>query len=58
MKEDLAAFDASFFSITADEAKAMDPQHRLLLETSYRALENGTSSLYVIPRLKSNTVKC
>lgn len=41
MKEDLGAFDSSFFSLSAEESKAMDPQHRLLLETSYRALENG-----------------
>jgi acyl transferase domain-containing protein len=40
LKEDLGAFDANFFNITPAEAKAMDPQHRLMLETSYRALEN------------------
>ncbi|KAF2470531.1 polyketide synthase PksD [Lindgomyces ingoldianus] len=38
---DPAAFDAPFFSITAHEAAAMDPQQRWLLETSYRALENA-----------------
>ncbi|KAK3385761.1 polyketide synthase PksD [Podospora didyma] len=38
---DPAAFDAPFFSITAKEAAAMDPQQRWLLETSYRALENA-----------------
>jgi acyl transferase domain-containing protein len=43
MKEDLAAFDASFFSTTAEEAGAIDPQHRILLETAYRAIENGNS---------------
>lgn len=41
MKDDPRAFDAPFFSVTAKEAAAMDPQHRLLLETSYRAFENG-----------------
>ncbi|KAK4203182.1 polyketide synthase [Triangularia verruculosa] len=41
MKGDPAAFDAPFFSITAKEAAAMDPQQRWLLETSYRALENA-----------------
>lgn len=41
MKESLAAFDAAFFNITAEEAKALDPRHRLLLECAYEALENG-----------------
>jgi len=41
LKEDLGAFDASFFSITPAEAAGMDPQQRGILETAYRALENG-----------------
>jgi acyl transferase domain-containing protein len=41
IKEDPGAFDAAFFSITAKEAGAMDPQHRWTLETAYRAFENG-----------------
>ncbi len=43
IKEDLGAFDAPFFSIVSAEAMCMDPQHRILLETTYRALENGMS---------------
>ncbi|CAH0017129.1 unnamed protein product [Clonostachys rhizophaga] len=39
--EDIAAFDAPFFSIRAAEAAAMDPQSRKLLEATYRALENA-----------------
>jgi len=39
-----AAFDASFFSISPKEANAMDPQHRQLMETAYRAFENGLIS--------------
>ncbi|KAK7983237.1 hypothetical protein PG989_010639 [Apiospora arundinis] len=41
IQDDLAAFDADFFSIAPTEASAMDPMQRWLLETAYRALENA-----------------
>lgn len=34
-------FDEAFFGITPVEAKAMDPQHRLLLNTSQLAIDNA-----------------
>ncbi|KPM39192.1 Lovastatin diketide synthase LovF [Neonectria ditissima] len=41
IKGDFAAFDAPFFSVAAEDAKAIDPQQRILLEASYEALENA-----------------
>ncbi|KAF3092990.1 hypothetical protein TWF103_011134 [Orbilia oligospora] len=41
INDNIAAFDAPFFSITAEETGAMDPQQRVLLETTYHAIENA-----------------
>ncbi|MCY4674591.1 MAG: beta-ketoacyl synthase N-terminal-like domain-containing protein [Bacteroidetes bacterium] len=38
---DLELFDAAFFRISPVEAQLLDPQQRLMLETSWRALEDA-----------------
>lgn len=39
--DDVSGFDSEFFGITEREATAIDPQHRLLLETSWEAVEHA-----------------
>jgi hybrid polyketide synthase/nonribosomal peptide synthetase ACE1 len=41
LDEDHRAWDADFFSVSANEASAIDPQQRLLMECVYEALETG-----------------
>ena len=39
--DDVAGFDSEFFGITEREAVSIDPQHRLLLETAWEAIEHA-----------------
>jgi len=39
--DDVAGFDAAFFGIGDREATAIDPQHRLLMETAWEAVEHA-----------------
>ncbi|KAH6855609.1 hypothetical protein B0I37DRAFT_442419 [Chaetomium sp. MPI-CAGE-AT-0009] len=41
LDEDHRLWDADFFSVSANEASAIDPQQRLLMECVYEALEAG-----------------
>ncbi|KAK4171885.1 putative dual specificity polyketide synthase [Triangularia setosa] len=45
LSQDLSHFDASFFSISPNEADSIDPQQRLMMETVYEALESGGHSI-------------
>ncbi|WYZ42296.1 hypothetical protein EsH8_V_001191 [Colletotrichum jinshuiense] len=41
LQRDPAQFDSAFFRMHASEAEATDPQHRMILETTYEALESA-----------------
>jgi acyl transferase domain-containing protein/acyl-CoA synthetase (AMP-forming)/AMP-acid ligase II/thioesterase domain-containing protein/aryl carrier-like protein len=38
---DIELFDADFFGFTTREARSMDPQHRMVLESAWHALEHA-----------------
>jgi len=46
-------FDPAFFGVSPREADCMDPQHRLLLEVAWRAIEDGGQPL---EKLRGNAV--
>ncbi|KAK4213197.1 lovastatin nonaketide synthase [Rhypophila decipiens] len=41
---DLGAFDGNFWSLPSAQVEQIDPQHRILLETVYEAVENAGDS--------------
>ncbi|KAI5921291.1 hypothetical protein F4810DRAFT_722761 [Camillea tinctor] len=46
LDEDHRAWDAEFFGVSVQEATAIDPQQRLLMECVYEALENGGQRIH------------
>jgi acyl transferase domain-containing protein/acyl carrier protein len=50
---DLAAFDTGFFGISPREALRMDPRQRLLLETSWAALEDAGLAGHTLRRSRT-----
>src|SRR5262249_53259640 len=39
--DDYDSFDADFFGVRASDAQMLDPQHRLMLETAWHAIESA-----------------
>ncbi|KAI3326232.1 hypothetical protein HD806DRAFT_552530 [Xylariaceae sp. AK1471] len=46
LDEDHRAWDADFFGVSVQEAHAIDPQQRLLMECVYEALEDGGQRMH------------
>ncbi|CAN9150169.1 unnamed protein product [Alternaria alternata] len=50
LRQDPAAFDNDFFSISGLEAQAMDPQQRLMLEMAHETFENAGLTVKVLEK--------
>jgi acyl transferase domain-containing protein/acyl-CoA synthetase (AMP-forming)/AMP-acid ligase II/surfactin synthase thioesterase subunit/nucleoside-diphosphate-sugar epimerase len=50
--EDIDQFEPAFFNISPREALQMDPQHRLLLEVAWEALENAAIPAHSLKKKK------
>ncbi|XOI99322.1 aminotransferase class III-fold pyridoxal phosphate-dependent enzyme [Paenibacillus polymyxa] len=45
LQDDIKAFDNTHFDLSANEAASIDPQHRLLMEVSWEAMENSALNI-------------
>lgn len=52
--DDIDKFDYEFFRLSPKESSEMDPQHRILLETCYEALEDSGMSFDDLQRPNNN----
>ncbi|WP_150244397.1 type I polyketide synthase [Nocardiopsis quinghaiensis] len=53
---DIAGFDAPFFGVPAREAQSMDPQHRMLLQSAWHALEDSGTSPSVLGGTRTGVI--
>ncbi len=51
--DDIGGFDASFFGLSKRETMLIDPQHRLLLETAWRAVEHSGTAPSALANTKT-----
>ncbi|KAF2878222.1 putative polyketide synthase [Massariosphaeria phaeospora] len=53
LKQDISQFDANFFSLPKNDVEATDPQHRIMIEVAYEALERAGLPLEKIAGTKT-----
>lgn len=53
LKQDISKFDANFFSLPKNDVEGTDPQHRIMIEVAYEALERAGLPLEKIAGTKT-----